>query len=71
MLRPFHEEVSALDYVYRMAFTGCSYRVKHKQKGSESVVTFDGRKIKIPSNGMLHSTVPRVPTDLEPRLSFT
>ena len=54
-----------------MAFTGPSYQVKRKQKGSESGDSFDGRMIEIPSSRMLHSRVPRVPTDLEPRLRLT
>ena len=46
-------------------------RLNVSRKVAKSGDSFDGRKIEIPSIGMLHSRVLCVPTDLEPRLSVS
>ena len=72
MLRQFHEEVSELDSTYTGWLSpGVVIGLSANGKVAKSGDSFDGRKIEIPSSGMLHSRVPCVPTDLEPRLSFS
>ena len=72
MLRPFHKEVSALDSTYTgWLFQGIVIRLSVSRKVAKCGDSVDGRKIEIPSSGMLHLRVPHVPANLEPRLSFS
>ena len=72
MLHLFHEKVSALDSTYTVwLLQGTVIGLSASRKVAKSDNTFEGRKIKISLSGILHSRVPRVPTDLEPHLSFS
>ena len=72
MLHPFHEEVSVLESTYSgWLLQGTVIGLCISRKVAKNGDSFDSRKIVIPSSGMLHSRVPRVPTDLEPPLCFS
>ena len=61
-----------LDFTYTTWLSqGAVVRLNTSRKVAKNGNSFDGTKIEIPSSGILHLRVPRVPTDLELRLSFS